>query len=456
MPAYEVLSASIPPEVPDELWGSFIDTPKPGATGDVFVLHIVGWVLGRRSPATAVEVVYRPEPDQARPHGENVIRVTPIRGHRTDVAAAYPQVPADIDCHFESLVGVIGLTPEFELRLKAVLEDGTRVPIGSLRVRHQPLRTSFQPRLQPITVSCLGRTGTTLLMKMLAAHPGVVVYRRFPYELSNAKYWMQMLKVLAEPSNLIQSTHPDTFHGNLWWVGQNPFYDDGIAANPAHNDWFGRKYIERLATFCQKSIDDWYVTLARSQGQDDAVFFAEKQLWPNYIPVLLNELYPEAKEVFLVRDFRDMTVSMLAFDEKRGFYGFGRADGETEEEFIEGMLKPAALAMCNSWRTRGSRSHLIRYEDMVRQPKETLTGLLDYLELDSTPDTVDEILRQALEETSQVGHHRTSSDAGDSIGRWRHERDEQFRALCQEAFADALAEFGYIEPGEWEREREQR
>ena len=230
MSVYEIVGVSLPERTPEPLIGSNIDLPKAGATGDVFTLHIVGWVLGRNSPATAVEVVYQPEPDLVRPGPDRVIRITPIRGDRTDVAAAYPQVPADVDCHFEALVGVVGLTPEFELRLMAVLEDRTRVQIGSLRVRHQPLRTAFQPTLQPIIVTCLGRTGTTWLMRMLASHPEVVVYRRFPYESSTAKYWMHMLKVLAEPSNMVQSTHPDTFHNDIWHVGHNPFYDDAIAA----------------------------------------------------------------------------------------------------------------------------------------------------------------------------------------------------------------------------------
>ena len=126
MSVYEIVGVSLPERTPEPLIGSNIDLPKAGSTGAVFTLHIVGWVLGRNSPATAVEVVYQPEPGLVRPGPDRVIRITPIRGDRTDVAAAYPQVPADIDCHFEALVGVVGLTPEFELRLMAVLEDSTR------------------------------------------------------------------------------------------------------------------------------------------------------------------------------------------------------------------------------------------------------------------------------------------------------------------------------------------
>ena len=38
---------------------------------------------------------------------------------------------------------------------------------------------------------------------------------------------------------------------------------------------------------------------------------------------LTAELYPDAREVFLVRDFRDMVASIFAFNRKRGVRGFG-------------------------------------------------------------------------------------------------------------------------------------
>jgi Sulfotransferase family len=444
-PTYEVLDVSVETDLPDSLRGAYIDMPKRGDGADVYMLHIVGWVIGRQSPARDVEVIYQPEPDRARPGPERIIRVTPVRGDRVDVATAFPDVRADIDCHFESLVGLVGLTSTFELRLRAVLEDETRVPIGSLRVRREPLRTSYEPRFQPVSVTCLGRTGTSWLMGMLAAHPGIAAYRHFPYESSPGKYWMQALKVLAEPSNIWQSAHPDTFHGNLWWTGQNPFYDDRIAGEPEHNQFFGREYVESLAEFFQRSIDRWYSTLARTQGQADPVYFAEKHLWPNYIPVLLRELYPGAKEVFLVRDFRDMTLSILAFDRKRGWAGFGRQEGLTDEEYIATFLKPAAQSMSNSWRTRGATSHLVRYEDLVMRPAEVLTGVLEYLELEHDPATVKALMEAASMPSPAREEHRTTSDPRRSVGRWQHERDEAFRDFCNETFADELAEFGYTE-----------
>jgi hypothetical protein len=327
------------------------------------------------------------------------------------------------------------------------------VDAGSIAVRRQPLHTGYEPMLAPLMVTTLGRSGSTWLMQILASHPQVVVFRRFPYESTPAKYWMHMLRVLSEPANMEQSAHPDNFHNDLWWVGNNPYHDDRVYEQVPLETWFARTYPEHLAAFCQRTVDDWYMTLARTQVQPAPVYFAEKHMWPNYIPVLTWELYPRAKEVFLVRDFRDMARSIMAFDERRGFAGFGRPEGASDEEYMRGELRKMAADLRQSWRTRGDRAHLVRYEDLVLSPAETVSGMLEYLDLDASPDTVQGVLAKGSEqilrlpgsgyEESEVQAHRTLSDPRATIGRWRSESDESQRRLAQEVFGDALREFGY-------------
>ena len=60
-----------------------------------------------------------------------MIRAVPVRGPRADVAAAMG-VPAETDCVFHALVGLIGLKLERELSLRVVLEDGSSVAAGSI------------------------------------------------------------------------------------------------------------------------------------------------------------------------------------------------------------------------------------------------------------------------------------------------------------------------------------
>jgi hypothetical protein len=419
-----------------------IDDPRPGTRRNLHVLHIVGWTVGRDSPATAIEILTN----------GRLLRTVPVRGGRADVAETVGVSPGT-DCVFHAMVGLIGLKQETELRLRVVLADGQRVDAATVRVRRTPLSSGYEPVLAPLMVTTLGRSGSTWLMQMLASHPSVVAFRRFPYESTPAKYWLHMLRVLSEPANLVESAHTDTFHNDLWWVGNNPYHDDRVYEQVPLETWFGQTYPERLAAFCQRQIDDWYATLARTQVQPQAVYFAEKHMWPNYIPVLTWELYPRAKEVFLVRDFRDMARSILAFDERRGFAGFGRPEGASDEEYLRGVLADMARDLHRSWQTRRDRAHLLRYEDLVLDPQQTVRSLLEYLEIDSSPETVHAVLEHGSEpvlslpgsgyEAAEVEVHRTAPDLRQSVGRWRQEADTGFRELSQEVFGEALEGFGY-------------
>jgi hypothetical protein len=429
----KVVGLSTPADMPEGLIGYVIDEPFAGTERNTFVVHFVGWVIGRHSKVVTLEVM----------HGERLIRRAPVDRPRDDVVAAYPDAPHARDCGFQVLTGVLGLPREVELSLTAVLEDGSRVQIASVRLSHEPVGAALEPNLQPIIVTCLGRTGSTLLMKMLASHPEIVVLRRYPYESSAAKYWTHVLRVLSQPANWVQSTHPDTFSANIWAVGSHPFYDEGVAATPVLDEWIGGTYVKELAGFCQRSIDEWYARVGQSQSQESARYFAEKHMWPGYIPTLVRELYPKAKELFLVRDFRDMVQSILAFDAKRGYQGFRRRSEKTDEEYIRDDLRREVLDFCESWKSRAASSHLVRYEDLAMKPAEALVAILDYLELPSTPATVEAVLGRAAEEEPEAGAHRTSASLEQSIGRWREETGDSIGSLCEEVFGEALELFSY-------------
>src|SRR5205823_5319239 len=96
---------------------------------------------------------------------------------------------------------------------------------------------------------------------------------------------------------------------------------------------------------------------------------------------------------------------------------------------------------------------LVRYEDLVFRPRETLTDLLDYLELDSSGAAVDKLIAVTRGASAGPGAdaalrmHRTTADAPASVGRWRYDLDPSLRFACHETFRDLLEEFGYSENG---------
>src|SRR6185503_11425346 len=102
---------------------------------------------------------------------------------------------------FATAQSALALPPGFELEIRAVLESGRSERLASLRGVREPIQTGYEARLQPLMVTTLGRTGSMALMRMLEAHPELLVYRPYRYEQQVAGYWLDVLLTLSDPSS---------------------------------------------------------------------------------------------------------------------------------------------------------------------------------------------------------------------------------------------------------------
>jgi hypothetical protein len=409
-----------------------LDGPRQGSRGETFLVDIHGWALGRHVPAIGVQVAA----------DDGLLRRAAIEHPRPDVAAAYPGAPRAERSGFRIPVSVLGLRPEFDLRLRAILADDSSVRLARIRGRWRPLRTGFEPVLWPLMMTCIGRTGSTWVMRLLAEHPAIVAHRVYPYELRIARYWLHMLKVLTEPADHFHSGHPDYFQNERAWVGHNPFYPEPLGRSKRLDEWLGRTYVEELAAFCQRSIDECYRRIAADQGEEGALFFAEKHR-PDTLPSMVWQLYPDARELILVRDFRDVICSALSFNERRGRVAFGRQHVETDAEFVRQVARGRVRNLLESWYERRDRAHLVRYEDIVLSPIEAIGAMLRALDLEHDRATIEGMIERASQPTPELDRHQTSDDPERSIGRWRTDLAPDLQEVCREELGGTLEAFGY-------------
>jgi hypothetical protein len=415
----------------DLIVGHTIDHPKAGAVTDEYSLAIGGWVAGKSTAPVAVEVI----------NGGRRIRSAPIALFRPGVAALFPVEGARPTGYSFSL-GILGLAPHFELTLLARFADGASAPLGTITASRKPVRSPRTSRFSPLMVTSLGRMGTTWLMRVLSEHPNIAVYREYPHELAICRYWVHQLRVLSAPADYESSSNPDSFADSLTSVGHNPYYGPMIDPSPVLRRWLGRDHVEDLASFCIDSVDRFYTVMAQLQSRDAARYFAEKFL-PDHIPTLTRELYPDAKEIFLVRDLRDVVCSMLAFNAKRGYRSFGRDKVTNDADFVR-QLANDMQALIDSHRSRASSSLLVRYEDLIMAPGRTLNAILRYLALPHDEDLVQGMIERSATDTRELAAHRTSANPEASIGRWRRDLDPSLVEYCREP----LAAFGYDVEGE--------
>ena len=143
----EIVDVSV--SQPAELHGAFLDEPKPGAVLDAHGVDLLGWVLGERSRAIAVEFAM---------DGKTFWRAA-VRAERADLAEAFPDYPDAGSAGFRTTLNLIGTPQDFEVELIAVLKGQRRVPFGMLRGRHSWRRDPSPAfaELVSVVIPCYGQ-----------------------------------------------------------------------------------------------------------------------------------------------------------------------------------------------------------------------------------------------------------------------------------------------------------
>lgn len=408
------------------------ESPAAGSGSPDSRLTIGGWTIGKDAPVERVEAVADNRVIGSAPVG----LPTPVLAER--FRAAGPWV-ANAGFSFE--IDTLGLEPSFDIRVRAVMGGAPVARLTIIRGRRRPLRPGYAPRIHPLLVNSIGRTGSTLLMRLLAAHPKIVAYRRLPYEARAAKYWYHlMLTLAASPDPAKQIGQPHEFHLERVAAG-NPLTTAAFAAYPEAVAWSRTDYLDDLAAFGLKAIDGWYGSVAAAQDQPEPVYWAEKT-FPDQYATLAHELDPQARHLVLVRDFRDMWASMRAYNERRGFGDFGQVRARSDAQWLE-ELRLGSLLLPEMLARRGDAARLVRYEDLVANPAGEVAGILGFLGLDADPAVVAAMVANAAEDRPELRAHQTSADAAASIGRWRRDLSPEQQQLARTAFDDTLARLGY-------------
>lgn len=416
---------------PQFFWGGSIDSPVKGHLQNHYALLVNGWVLHRETEQLSIEAISDGQP----------IASWQANRERPDVANWFSQTVNPF-CGFEGVLSTAILTPRFEVRIEAV-GPNSRTLLGTIYGRRSALAIGQESGIQPALVTTLGRTGSTLLMLLLGQHPKLIVHPPFPFETRVATYWASAFEGLSSPGSYLQSLAAGD-ESSFWWTGHEEFPSETYVNQDPAAQWLGGRSIENLATFARHQVVGFYKASADFQakaGTDPPRYFVEKQLPHQTLRGIKRELFPGLREIFLVRDFRDMLVSILAFNRKRGHQGFRRGLYEGDEYVAD--LGIAVEALLHGWRT-SENALLIRYEDLVHQRRSTLHQILRFLELQATDAIVGEMIDKAetIEQAAQQ-QHRTSADSLSSIGRWRQELPADLRKSCNRTFAEALTAFGY-------------
>jgi hypothetical protein len=288
------------------------------------------------------------------------------------------------------------------------LPDGRRVllvPVDAL------CRQAVAPDLDlsPVLVRAMGRAGTSVFMQHLSTHPQIVVGGRMPFELMLCAYYSTALRAITSPGDWKNSIHPDQVMNAQLSVGFNPYYHLHYEVFRSHEDTgaFQQAYVTPLVTktFSQ-IIAKQYSLMADEQEKPTAIYFAEKfGLSKSHYERQLA-MFPDTKEILIVRDVRDAYCSFRSYFKLQG-------------EDLLTKVKAAADNVCAAYfQKRGASTLFIKYEDMVLNKAETFDRVSSFLGIENNFTIGNDA------DAKLFSVHATSGSPDRSIGRWQKELSE--------------------------------
>lgn len=386
--------------------------------------YVAGWVADPENPEQPVDVLIYV-------NGEGRGRVT-ANVVRDDLRAAFPGATGSHAFRFEFgwplspfRTNEVEIFYAFESQL---LQGGkqTLPRQGAGEQSRHDRDGSRQNGPAPIFVTSTGRSGSSLLMGRLAAHPDIAVAGAHPYEVKQLTYYAGVLRTLSLEANWDCSMHPDALlsDASRYVTGFNPFHDPQFGTDPRLSKYWEVTAYEILTSAFRETIAAYYEVVRAMAHKVNIRYFAEKAQPNPLIRDGVIAIFGDIREILLVRDPRDLVCSY------RAFWGATPANAISliRSQFDEIASRAVAAA---------PNTLLIKYEDLVLQPDETLSRMCAFLGLDQKSASTD-IVENRIFDT-----HGTSKSPAESIGRWRQELTSEQRKLCEIAFAGFLPRLGY-------------
>jgi len=188
-----------------------------------------------------------------------------------------------------------------------------------------------------------------------------------------------------------------------------------------HQDWSEPGTLEALANVEDEQIIDARNTyrqeMSRHRRQPQRSLVIDKLPLNLTYLFLIQRLFPQAPVIFLQRHPMDVCVSCYfqAFELEASMAYF--LDIEQTAQYYDAVMQVAATSMDQV----SNPLHRLRYEDLVAEPQDRLAALLNFLDLEMH-DSMLEYRQQGGSETSNTPSYQQVSQPlySGSIGRWRH------------------------------------
>ena len=283
------------------------------------------------------------------------------------------------------------------------------------------------------------RTGSTYLTHLLNCHPNLVlgVEDRLPRLL------LDILAIVDTPPGSVRYRELSTDPEKLKQIGH-----EGVLGFHEQPDLLGAFRSLFEARF-KELLRDFYggpraMALQQQLGIDKtgAGRWGDKlgTFWPGE---LLEEYFPDSQYVHIIRDGRDVVVSMRSFAKKRPAAPWG---GFSFEQLCRTWVETTSRLRSQGRRLGRVRYQEVRYERLLAREQETLFEVFEFL-----GEEIGDPLRRLYQRLPDrlagelFARHGTSASPLKSVGKWKIELSASEQRTATAIMAELLQDLGYEE-----------
>ena len=304
------------------------------------------------------------------------------------------------------------------------------------------------------------RSGTTWLRTILNAHPEILC--RGEGRFFERNFWWEDFEE-SELTNI----PPSSLYGAI-------LESKYLRAWVERSVWAAGEDTERhLANLTRMAVD--YFLAEQLSGTNkrivgDKTPFASAEALED-----ISEVYPDAKVIHIIRDGRDVAVSVIHHiwnyaKNEGGMYELDPEELEKRYAYREGSMDVLAESLftqerlagiAREWRAAvgkatedgrallGSNYIEVRYEDLLERPVEEVGRLLKFLGADSSEETAKRCVETTgfeLTSNRERGQEDSSSRSRKGVaGDWKNVFTEEDRRIFKENAGELLIKLGYEE-----------
>ena len=230
---------------------------------------------------------------------------------------------------------------------------------------------------RPVFISGFHKSGTTLLLSLLDGHPELVVFPEELHFFEKVLFERNKARAIREETGF-KMLLPD-WDVNGWSSGDARFREGYPEFNCVKFDEWVEKALKD-----HKSEKHLLTLLMEAYAKVDQIESTRKIYWVSktprdeiFFPVMLRMFGPDFKFIYIVRDPRDVYLSITKKNEIAG----KQVDKNNRRIIDFSIYWQTQLKRVLHYQKKYSNIHLLRFEDLLLNTEITLTRLCEFLQI---------------------------------------------------------------------------